>query len=165
MSTPPPSGLLPAGLSARVERLVLRDEVVRISEPGPPVLDSVTGQYVPGPEVVRYEGAGLHRASDGPGVVVRPEGRPYVAAGDGRYLLFTPVNAPVAVEGNRVTIVQSRDAAAVGRTFRVLDPGESGAMSVLRTTWMQIEQTAEVQLGHPATRSPAAPVPEPPHMA
>ncbi|WP_406200061.1 DUF6093 family protein [Kitasatospora sp. NBC_01560] len=139
MSTPPPPGLLPAGLPARVERLILQDEVVRISEPGPQVLDPATGQYVPGADVVRYEGPGLHRASDGPGVVVRPEGLPYVRVGDGRYLLLTPLSAPVAVEGNRVTVVKSRDPAAVGRTFRVLDPGETGAMSVVRTTWMQIE--------------------------
>ncbi|MFJ4668901.1 DUF6093 family protein [Kitasatospora purpeofusca] len=144
MTTPTgPSSGMPAsgGIVAVVERLLLSDEEVRISAPGPQIFDPNTGQYVPGPDVVAYEGPGLHRASGGPGVVLRLEGQPYKDDGDGRYLLFTPLSAPVAAEGSTVTIVKSKDPAASGRTFKVLDPGETGGMSVLRTTWMRIEKT------------------------
>ncbi|MFJ8430426.1 DUF6093 family protein [Kitasatospora sp. NPDC094019] len=144
MTTPtdPSSGMpAPGGIVSVVERLLLSDEEVRISQPGPQIFDPNTGQYVPGPDVVAYEGPGLHRASGGPGVVLRLEGQPYKDDGDGRYLLFTPLSAPVAAEGATVTIVKSADPAAVGRTFKVLDPGETGGMSVLRTTWMRIEKT------------------------
>ncbi|MFJ4791746.1 DUF6093 family protein [Kitasatospora purpeofusca] len=144
MTTPtdPSSGMpAPGGIVSVVERLLLSDEEVRISAPGPQIFDPNTGQYVPGPDVVAYEGSGLHRASGGPGVVLRLEGQPYRDDGDGRYLLFTPMAAPVAAEGNTVTIVKSKDPAAIGRTFKVLDPGETGGMSVLRTTWMRIAKT------------------------
>nr|BEK65701.1 hypothetical protein KPHV_29280 [Kitasatospora purpeofusca] len=143
MTTPtdPSSGMpAPGGIISIVERILLSDEEVRISQPGPQIFDPTTGQYVPGPDVVAYEGPGLHRASGGPGVVLRLEGQPYRDDGDGRYLLFTPLTAPVAGEGNTVSIVKSKDPAAVGRTFKVLDPGETGGMSVVRTTWMRIEK-------------------------
>ncbi|MFJ6136490.1 DUF6093 family protein [Kitasatospora sp. NPDC092286] len=145
MTTPTtePSSGAPAtiGVSAIVERLLLTEEV-RLSTPGPQIFDPNTGQYVPGPGVVAYEGPGLHRAAGGPGVVLRLEGQPYKDDGDGRYLLFTPMSAPVAAEGNTVTIVKSADPAAVGRTFKILDPGETGALSVVRQTWMRIEKTS-----------------------
>ncbi|MFF0409694.1 DUF6093 family protein [Kitasatospora sp. NPDC004745] len=137
---PSPGAPAPTGIVAIVERMLLSDEVVRISEPGPQVLDPATGQYVPGPAVVKFEGPGLHRASGGPGIVLRLEGQPYKDDGDGRYILFTPLASPVAAEGNQVTIVKSKDPAAAGRNFKVLDPGESGAMAVVRTTWMRIEK-------------------------
>ncbi|WP_327073212.1 DUF6093 family protein [Kitasatospora purpeofusca] len=143
MTTPTdPSSGMPAagGIVAVVERILLSDEEVRLGQPGPQIFDPATGQYVPGPDVVAYEGPGLHRASGGPGVVLRLEGQPYKDDGDGRYLLFTPLSAPVAAEGNTVTIVKSKDPAAIGRTFKVLDPGETGGMSIVRTTWMRIEK-------------------------
>ncbi|MFD4394354.1 DUF6093 family protein [Kitasatospora sp. NPDC058478] len=127
------------GVTTLVERLLLTEKV-RISEPGPQIFDPTTGQYVPGPDVAKYEGPGLHRASGGPGVVLRLEGQPYKDDGDGRYLLFSPLGAPVAAEGNSVTIVESTDSGAVGRTFKVLDPGESGGTAVVRRTWMRIEK-------------------------
>ncbi|MFJ6140135.1 DUF6093 family protein [Kitasatospora sp. NPDC092286] len=145
MTTPPPgpsTGVpAPGGIISAVERILLSDEEVRISAPGPQIFDPNTGQYVPGPDGVAYEGPGLHRASGGPGLVLRLEGQPYRDDGDGRYLLFTPLSAPVAAEGNTVTIVKSKDSAAIGRTFHALDPGETGGMSVVRTTWMRIAKT------------------------
>lgn len=144
MTTPPPTPGTgtpeSGGVAGIVERILLSDETLRISEPGPQILDPNTGQYVPGPAVVSYEGPGLHRASGGPGLVLRLEGQPYKDDGDGRYLMYTPLSAPVAKEGDEVTVVKSKDAAAVGRTFKVLDPGETGALSVVRTTWMRIDK-------------------------
>ncbi|MFC8449485.1 DUF6093 family protein [Kitasatospora sp. NPDC057223] len=144
MTSPLPSPGTPtseSGVIAIIERALLSDETVRISAPGPQVFDPETGQYVPGPPTVQYEGPGAHRAAGGPGLVLRLEGQPYKDDGDGRYLAFTPLSAPVAPEGAEVTIVASRDSAAVGRVFTVLDPGESGTHSVLRTTWMRISKT------------------------
>ncbi|GAA1162014.1 hypothetical protein F4556_005046 [Kitasatospora gansuensis] len=139
-TTEPGSGTpVISGVLAFVERLLLTEEV-RLSTPGPQIFDPATGQYVPGPDVVAYEGPGLHRAAGGPGVVLRLEGQPYKDDGDGRYLLFTPMAAPVAAEGNTVTIVKSGDPAAAGRIFKILDPGETGALSVVRQTWMRIEK-------------------------
>ncbi|MFF8769072.1 DUF6093 family protein [Kitasatospora sp. NPDC015120] len=145
MTTPTtdPSSAMPAfgGTIALIERTLLTEEV-KIGKPGQPVFDPETGQYVPGPDEIAYQGPGLHRASGGPGVVLRLEGQPYRDDGDGRYLLFTPMSAPVAAEGNTVTIAKSTDPAAVGRTFKILDPGETGALSVVRQTWMRIEKTS-----------------------
>ncbi|WP_316521135.1 DUF6093 family protein [Kitasatospora brasiliensis] len=127
------------GVAAIVERLLLTEKI-RIGEPGPQIFDPNTGQYVPGPDVVKFEGPGLHRASGGPGIVLRLEGQPYKDDGDGRYMLFSPLSAPVAMEGDTVTIVESTDPAGSGRVFKVLDPGESGGLSVVRRTWMRIEK-------------------------
>ncbi|MEU8919507.1 DUF6093 family protein [Kitasatospora sp. NPDC048545] len=145
MTTPPPtSGTAmpdPGGVVGIVERALLSDETVRISVPGPQVLDPNTGQYVPGPPAVLYEGPGAHRAAGGPGLVLRLEGQPYKDDGDGRYTLFTPLSAPVAPEGAEIVIVASRDGAAVGREFKALDPGETGTHAVVRSTWMRITKT------------------------
>ncbi|MFD7639574.1 DUF6093 family protein [Kitasatospora sp. NPDC059795] len=142
MTTPPltPGTAVPdpGGVIAAVERMLLSDETVRISVPGTPVFDPDTGQYVPGPPEVLYEGPGAHRASGGPGLVLRLDGQPYKDDGDGRYRLFTPLSAPVAPEAAEVTIVSSVDGAAAGRVFTVLDPGETGTHSVVRVTWMRI---------------------------
>ncbi|MFE2346121.1 DUF6093 family protein [Kitasatospora cineracea] len=145
MTTPSPAtstGTPEAGIIATVERMLLT-ETVRIAAPGPQVLDPDTGQYVPGPAVIVYEGPGQHRAAGGPGIVLRLEGQPYKDDGDGRYLLFTPLGAPVALEGNDITVLASPDPGAIGRTFHVLDPGQSGGMSVVRSTWMRLATVGE----------------------
>jgi hypothetical protein len=41
-----------------------------------------------------------------------------------------------------VRILKGKDPAAVGRVFKVLDPGETGAIQVVRPTWMRIETVA-----------------------
>ncbi|GAA0695093.1 hypothetical protein GCM10010193_57270 [Kitasatospora atroaurantiaca] len=143
MSTPTDtsaqSGILPNSVIALVERKLLTD-TVRIFRPGPMVLDPTTGQYVPGPDVIVYEGPGAHRPASGPGIVLRLEGQPYRDDGDARYTLFTPLSAPVAAIGDRVTVVHSEDTAAVGRVWRVLDPGETATVEVVRATWMRIDK-------------------------
>ncbi len=144
MTTPTPlpsSGLFLGGIVGIVERTLLSDEV-QIYGPGPEIFDPETGQYHPGPDVVMYEGPGAHRAAGGPGLVLRLEGQPYRDDGDGRYLLFTPLSAPAAEEGQLVKILKSKDPAAVGRVFKVLDPGETGTIQVVRPTWMRIETVA-----------------------
>ncbi|WP_344462353.1 DUF6093 family protein [Kitasatospora kazusensis] len=141
MTTPTPaSGLRLDGVTALVERKLLED-VIRIYRPGPQVLDPATGQLEPGPDLVVWSGPGAHRPVSGPGIVLRLEGQPYKDDGEGRYLLFTPLSAPVAEFGDFVTMVESRDGAAVGRVWRALDPGETGTLQVVRTTWMRIEKT------------------------
>ncbi|MER5642056.1 DUF6093 family protein [Kitasatospora sp. NPDC002227] len=134
------NSILPASLATLVERKLLND-TVRIYRPGPMVLDPTTGQYVPGPDVTVYEGPGAHRPAGGPGIVLRLEGQPYRDDGDARYTLFTSLSAPVAATGDLVTVVRSEDSAAIGRVWTVLDPGETGTVEVLRTTWMRIQKS------------------------
>ncbi len=140
-SSPSSTGLPLDGVAAIVERALLADKV-RIFGPGPQILDPETGQYHPGPDVVAYEGPGAHRPVGGPGIVLRLEGQPYRDDGDGRYLLYTPLGAPIPAEGQQVTIVESKDQGAVGRIFLVLDPGETGTLQVVRTTWMRVQKTS-----------------------
>ncbi|MEV4557195.1 DUF6093 family protein [Kitasatospora sp. NPDC049285] len=127
-------------MAAIVAKKLLKD-VVRIFRAGPLVLDPESGQMVPGPDTVIWEGPGAHRPAGGPGVVLRLEGQPYRDDGDARYLLFTPLSAAVAELDDLVTVVESEDSAAIGRVWRVLDPGETSTLQVVRATYMRIERT------------------------
>ncbi|TQF05557.1 hypothetical protein E6W39_29175 [Kitasatospora acidiphila] len=152
MTTPTPmatvdaGGLLPASVAGLVERRLLTD-IVRIYRAGAPVLNPDTGQMEPGPDTVIWEGPGAHKPAGGPGLVLRLEGQAYKDDGDSRYILFTPLSAPAAQVGDMVTVVHSDDSAAVGRVWRAMDPGESGTVQVVRSTWMRIEHVASAPGG------------------
>ena len=147
-STPSPEGLVPDSVTALVERKLLTD-TVRIYRAGPPVLNPSTGQMEPGPDTVIWEGPGAHKPAGSPGLVLRLEGQAYKDDGDSRYVLFTPLSAPAAQVSDMVTVVHSEDSAAVGRVWRVMDPGESGTVQVVRSTWMRIDHVAPTPGGAP----------------
>ncbi|MCB8906779.1 MULTISPECIES: DUF6093 family protein [unclassified Streptomyces] len=138
------AGLTLGAVSAIVEKKILTSKI-RIYRPGEPVFNPDTGQYEPGPPVTVYEGPGAVFPAGGPSVVLHLAGQAYVDDTPSRYRLLTPLSAPVASREDTVTVVEAADAAAIGRTWRVLDLGDTSTLSVVRTTWVdQITQATEV---------------------
>jgi hypothetical protein len=134
MSVPVNEGLTLGAVSAIVERMTLTD-TVRIFRPGESVFDPGTGQYEPGPPVIVYEGRGAVFPVNGPSAVLHLEGQAYVDDTPSRYRVLTPLSAPVASREDLVALVEAADPAALGRTWRVTDLGETSTLSVVRTTW------------------------------
>ncbi|MFE5296983.1 DUF6093 family protein [Streptomyces sp. NPDC056632] len=134
MSTPT-EGLTLRAVSELVEKKILTD-TVRIERKGEPVFNPDTGQYEPGPPVMVYEGSGALFPAGGPSVVLHLAGQAYVDDTPSRYRLLTPLSAPVASREDTVAVVASKDPTAVGRTWRVIDLGETATLSVVRTTWV-----------------------------
>lgn len=128
-------GLTLGAVSAIVEKKILTSKI-RIYRPGEPVFNPDTGQYEPGPPVTVYEGPGAVFPAGGPSVVLHLAGQAYVDDTPSRYRLLTPLSAPVASREDTVTVVEADDDAAVGRTWRVLDLGDTSTLSVVRTTWV-----------------------------
>lgn len=131
----PYEGLTLGAVSAIVERRILTNKV-RIQRKGEPVFNPDTGQYEPGPPVAVYEGPGAVFPAGGPSVVLHLAGQAYVDDTPSRYRLLTPLTAPVASREDTVTVVESADEAAIGRTWRVVDIGETSTLHVVRTTWI-----------------------------
>lgn len=143
MSTPS-EGLTLGAVSAIVERKILINKV-RIERNGKPVFNPDTGQYEPGPPVTVYEGPGAVFPAGGPSVVLHLAGQAYVDDTPSRYRLLTPLTAPVASREDTVTVVDSDDEAAIGRTWRVVDISETSTLNVVRTTW--IDQNTQSTTG------------------
>ncbi|XUM00275.1 DUF6093 family protein [Streptomyces venezuelae ATCC 10712] len=138
------AGLTLGAVSAIVEKKILTSRI-RIYRPGEPVFNPDTGQYEPGPPVTVYEGPGAVFPAGGPSVVLHLAGQAYVDDTPSRYRLLTPLSAPVASREDTVTVVEAADGAAIGRTWRVLDLGDTSTLSVVRTTWVdQITQATGV---------------------
>src|SRR5882757_5546378 len=131
----PTEGLTLGAVSAIVEKKILTSKV-RIYRPGELVFDPETGQYEPGPPVTIYEGAGAIFPAGGPSVVLHIAGQAYVDDTPSRYRLLTPVSAPVASREDTLIVVEADDESAFGRTWRVIDIGETSTLSIVRTTWV-----------------------------
>jgi hypothetical protein len=131
----PTEGLTLRAVSDLIQRKILTD-TVRISREGEPVFNPDTGQYEPGPPVILYEGQGGIFPSGDPGIVLHLEGQAYVDDSASKYKLITPLDAPVASRGDTVSIIAGADPAAVSRTWRVLDVGQTSTLAVVRTTFL-----------------------------
>ncbi|MFI1720305.1 DUF6093 family protein [Streptomyces sp. NPDC020489] len=53
-----------------------------------------------------------------------------------KFKLITPLDAPVASREDTVSVVNAADPAAIGRTWRVLDVGQTSTLAVVRTTFL-----------------------------
>lgn len=122
-------------VSAIVEKKILTNKV-KIYRHGEPVFNPDTGQYEPGPLVTIYEGPGAIFPKGGPSVVLHLAGQAFVDDTPSRYRLLTPLSVPVASREDTVTVVEAEDASAIGRTWRVIDIGETSTLSIVRTTWV-----------------------------
>ncbi|WP_075662594.1 DUF6093 family protein [Streptomyces acidiscabies] len=131
----PAEGLTLGAVSELIQRKILTD-TVRISRKGEPVFNPDTGQYEPGPPVILYEGHGGIFPNGDPGIVLHLEGQAYVDDSTSKYKLITPLDAPVASREDTVSVVNAADPAAVGRTWRVLDVGQTSTLAVVRTTFL-----------------------------
>ncbi|MFC7219669.1 DUF6093 family protein [Streptomyces polyrhachis] len=137
MTTPTPSaGLSLAAVAPIVETRILVD-TVQTYRPGPPVLDPASGEYVPGPDTITYEGAGAVFGAGGPGLVLSLEGQAYADDTRNRYRLLTPLSAPLATRDDRVRVTTaSQDPGLLGRVWRALDISDANSLTVVRTTWL-----------------------------
>ena len=131
----PTEGLTLGAVSAIVEKKILTSKV-RVYRPGEPVFNPDTGQYEPGPPITVYEGPGTLFPANGPSVVLHLAGQAYVDDTPSRYRLLTPLSAPVASRQDTVNVTEADDVSTIGRTWRVIDIGETSTLSVVRTTWV-----------------------------
>ncbi|MFJ9917642.1 DUF6093 family protein [Actinacidiphila glaucinigra] len=107
MSTPPPSeGLSLAAVAPIIETGILVD-TVEIFRPGEPVLDSDSGECIPGPDTIIYDGPGAIFAACGPGLVLSLEGRAFADDTRNRYRLLTPLPAPLASREDHVRVTHA----------------------------------------------------------
>ncbi|MFC1415436.1 DUF6093 family protein [Streptacidiphilus cavernicola] len=143
MSDTTAEGLTLGAVSDIVKSKVLVD-TVQIFQPGPEVLDPDSGEYVPGPDTVIYEGPGAIFAQGGPGITLSLEGQAYVDDTSDRFKLLTPLDAPLASRGDQVRVtVATQDGGLINRVWRVLDLSDAGTLAIVRTTWLdQNTQTA-----------------------
>jgi hypothetical protein len=137
MTTPAPAeGLSLAAVAPIVESRILVD-TVQIFRPGPEVLDPDSGEYVPGPDTILYDGNGAIFASGGPGLVLSLEGQAYADDTRNRYRLLTPLAATMASRDDQVRVtVATQDPGLANRTWRVLDISDANSLAVVRTTWL-----------------------------
>lgn len=137
MTTPALSeGLSLAAVAPIVETRILVD-TIEIFRPGPEILDTDSGEYVPGPDVIVYQGPGAVFAAGGPGLVLSLEGQAYADDTRNRYRLLTPLAAPLASREDQVRVtVATQDPGLTNRIWRVLDISDANSLAVVRTTWM-----------------------------
>ncbi|MFB7571837.1 DUF6093 family protein [Streptomyces sp. NPDC056165] len=128
----------PISLSALapIMRRIMVD-TVQIFRPGPEVLDPDSGEYIPGPDFIVYEGLGAVFSAGGPGMVLSLAGQVYQDDTRDRYRLLTPLDAPLASREDSVRVVAATvDQGLLGRVWRVLDISDANTLAVVRTTWM-----------------------------
>lgn len=137
MTTPAPSeGLSLAAVAPIVETRILVD-TVEIFRPGPEILDPDSGEYVPGPDTIVYQGPGAVFAAGGPGLVLSLEGQAFADDTRNRYKLLTPLSATLASREDQVRVtVATQDPGLLNRTWRVLDISDANSLAVVRTTWL-----------------------------
>ncbi|MFF3256416.1 DUF6093 family protein [Actinacidiphila glaucinigra] len=90
--------------------------------PREPVLDPDSGECIPGPDTIIYDGPGAIFAACGPGLVLSLEGRAFADDTRNRYRLLTPLPAPLASREDHVRVTHAtRDGGPINRVWRVLD--------------------------------------------
>ncbi|MDN3025676.1 DUF6093 family protein [Streptomyces sp. S.PB5] len=127
-----------SGLVRFAERHLMPDKVQVSRGSGEDILDPGTGDLVPAPPVVVYEGkAGLYAHQER----IRSKGSgqdgAYVQEVRAGYRMLLPLGAPEVWENDTVLIVEARDEQALGRTYRVSALGEVSSFPVLRTVWLE----------------------------
>ncbi|MFF4607910.1 DUF6093 family protein [Streptomyces sp. NPDC001339] len=120
------------------QRHLMLDKVEISRGSGEDMLDPETGDLIPVPPTVVYEGMG--------GLYARQERIRSGGSGqDGAwveevragYRLLLPLDAAEVWENDTVLVVEARDEQAVGRTYRVSAQGEVSSLPVLRTVWLE----------------------------
>jgi hypothetical protein len=136
-------GLTLGAVSDIVKTRILVDKV-QIFQPGPEVLDPDSGEYVPGPDTIIFDGDGAVFALGGPGITLSLEGQAYADDTSSRFKLLTALDAPLASRGDLVRVtVATLDPGLLNREWRVLDISDANSLAVVRTTWLdQNTQTA-----------------------
>ncbi|MGD3109492.1 DUF6093 family protein [Streptomyces sp. YGL11-2] len=119
------------------DRHLMPDKVKITRFSGEDVLDIETGDLVPAPPVVVYDGrAGLYAHQERIRIKGSGQGA-WVEEVRAGYRLVLPLDAPEVREGDTAVVVDARDEQAVGRSYRVSALGEVSSMPVLRTVWLE----------------------------
>lgn len=100
----------------------MRDQI-RLFRPGEPVFDRETGQEVPGPPLILYEGRGRVRAQQATSEDVQAGEREVVTR---RYVVSLPWSTALpagqrVLPGDQVAVLQSQDVRLAGVTLWVVD--------------------------------------------
>jgi hypothetical protein len=128
-----------AGVKVWLDANVLVD-TVRIELPaiGSPVLDPATGELTRPARETLYEGAGAVQATGQNEMTAAPGAlQPWVQETRSRYVLLTPLTAPIPPKDAIVTVVQVHNpanTALIGRSFTCQDPGRASTVEVVRKT-------------------------------
>ncbi|MCA1220253.1 DUF6093 family protein [Streptomyces sp. 8L] len=129
-----------AGVTTWIGANLLID-TIRVTLPGSgdPVFNPDTGQIEPPASTVVYEGPGAVIAgNDVAGFLAVPDaGEPWVKETTSRYLLLTPLTAPIFPKDATVTVPAVHDPARdglLGRSWLVSDPTLGGTVEVVRRT-------------------------------
>lgn len=129
-----------AGVTRWIGSTLLID-VVRITQPGTgePVLDTETGQMVYPAGATVYEGPGavVPGASTTEGLLTADASHPWSQTTRSKYILLTPLEAPIAKQNEIVTVVQVHDpqrTSLIGRSWLCVDQGLGSTVEVVRRT-------------------------------
>lgn len=135
--------------TALIDQYLLTD-IVRISLPGAsdPVLNSETGELEYPPGDTLYEGAGavLPGASTTEGLLTADASHPWAQTTRSKYLLLTPIEAPIAPQNAIITVVQVHDpqrTSLIGRSWLCVDQGLASTVEVVRRTALDQIQAGE----------------------
>jgi hypothetical protein len=128
------------GVKRWIETNLLLD-TVRVQNPasGDPVLNPDTGQLEYPEGSIVYEGPGaVQSANDLAGVNAIPDvGQPWLQETESRYVLLTPLEAPIPPKDAIVSVTGLHDPSRtglLGRTWLCTDPGIGGTVEVVRRT-------------------------------
>lgn len=130
-----------------LEEQVLTDTVrIELPPTGEPVLNPTTGNLERPAGHVLYEGPGavLPDSSAGERSVVVAAAQPWTQQTRSRYVLLTPLSAPIPPENAVALVVAVHDptrTALLGRTWICTDPGQASTVEVVRRTTLDQNQT------------------------
>lgn len=127
-----------AAIARFAERHLMPDTVQISRGSGEAALDPQTGDLVPVPPAIVYDGkAGLYAHQERIRGNSASQDGAWIEEVRAGYRLLLPLDAPEVRENDSVLIVEARDKQAVGRTYRVTAQGEVSSFPVLRTVWLE----------------------------
>ena len=125
-------------------------DTVRITLPGTgePVLNTETGQLEYPPGEVLYESAGavVPGPSTTEGLLSSDASHPWVQTTRSKYVLLTPLEAPIPPQNAVVTVVQVHDpqrTSLIGRSWLCVDQGIASTVEVVRRTALDQNRAGE----------------------
>ncbi|WP_424217003.1 DUF6093 family protein (plasmid) [Streptomyces sp. BI20] len=117
-----------------IERHLMPDTVA-VTRPMPGTLDPATGEVVaPAPRVLYLGTGGLYPQQDK--TASQADGVAPAESRD-RYRLLLPLKAAEVQRGDRVVVLEARDAQARGREYDVVSLGEVSSLPVVRLVWLE----------------------------
>lgn len=113
-----------------------------------PVLNTETGELEYPPGAILYEGSGgvVPGAATTEGLLTADTSHPWTQTTRSKYILLTPLDAPIAPQNATVTVVQVHDpkrTSLIGRSWLCVDQGLGSTVEVVRRTALDQFQAGE----------------------